>query len=602
MLNAEPQYKNHSPYFYAPTELATTAVRVKHALIIGGCFAEGISHHIHRVFAGASADHITYNFAGELPEPARPITDYAFQLIMLPLRAVMPEGMFMMLDWNDIQPYMDCLTHSKKILKTMLDGSLSYNGQHGLTSFVTDFLVPQASSVGRLQPRNDIRNPAAFVRELNAFVADYVQKRNNVHLLSIDDIAAQIGRRFIQNDIIMTNSDGAFVSDWDWSMDQDRLHPPQKLADVNEIKNADYILAIWTETAASYRTLMQQDSVKLVICGLDNTLWRGVVAEEGVDNPALIEGWPLGLIEALNYVRRRGILLAIASKNDESNIRRLWSDIIGNRLPLNKFAVVKINWHSRAENIGEIMRETSLLPRNVVFIDDNPVERETALKAHPGIRVLGADLYSIRRILLWAPEMQVAAITDEAGRRTDMIQTQIEREKTRTVMSRPEFLASLDIRLTRHKIDGVNHPKFARAIELLNKTNQFNTTGRRWQQEAIIGLFHRGGRIEVFSVQDKFTEYGLMGLALIDGDTIEQVVMSCSVLGLEVEIAFISDIVAAMLVNGAVHGKIKATDANILSRDLFERCGWSGSGDNWEIREASQPPVHVTMIAERELT
>jgi len=127
------------------------------------------------------------------------------------------------------------------------------------------------------------------------------------------------------------------------------------------------------------RTLRQIDQVKLVIVDLDDTLWRGVIAEEGIDRPMVTEGWPAGLVEALVTLKKRGVLLAIASKNDEDRIRSFWPHLYGGRLELADFASVKINWQSKAENIAQILKETNLLPRNVVFLDDNPVERARLL-------------------------------------------------------------------------------------------------------------------------------------------------------------------------------------------------------------------------------
>ena len=594
-------FLNRTPRFRIPNELAITPTQVQHALVVGSCFSAGISHHIHRVFEGARSDHITYNFVGELPEPPRPIGDYAFQLAVLPLRTVMPEGMFMGLSWHDLAGFQKCFAYSQQVLVQLLDGVLTYNTRYGLTSFVTNFLCPQANSMGRLQPCNDLRNPAYYVRCLNDFMAEYMTGRANAYLLNLDEIACGIGRRHLQDDLLMTNSHGAYISDWDWMHDQQRLHPPRPLREVHDVRVDDFILALWTEVEAMYRTVRQQDSVKIVICDLDDTLWRGVVAEDGVNNPALIEGWPLGVIEALGFVKRRGVLLAIASKNDEARIRSLWDHTVSRRLPLSQFAAVKINWEPKAQNVAAILRETSLLPRNAVFIDDNPVERQNVFDANPGIRVLGSNLYSIRRILMWAPEMQVTAVTEESARRTEMVQAQVKREQAREVMPRHEFLASLEVRIKLITIQDIAHPAFARALELINKSNQFNTIGKRSTMEEAIQLFASGGRFEAFEVVDKFTEYGLVGVAIINADLVQQYVMSCRVLGLDVEHAFIAQIVDRTVgCYGQVRGQIVETDANLLSRDLFAKTGFEREGEFWITRQRAPvgAPPHVRVLVD----
>jgi FkbH-like protein/FkbM family methyltransferase len=600
---------NEAPQFRVPNELKMSDTAIRRALVVGSCFSEAIAHQIHRVFkGGAVADHITYNFAGELPDrPPRPVAEYAFQVVVLPLRTVMPETMFMALAWDDFAGYERCYSHSERVLIQLLTGALVYNERHGVTTFVTNFLAPQANSMGRLFKPNDIRNPAHFVRRLNEVMADLCALRTNVYVVDVDELAANMGKRFIQDDVLESNSHGVFLSDWDWHHDRGRLHPPAPISSALRLAVDEFNLALWTEVEAMYRTLKQQDSVKIVICDLDDTLWRGVVAEDGVDGPHLIEGWPLGLIEALTFLKRRGILLAIASKNDERLIRELWPRTVGDRLPLDQFAIVKINWRSKAENVGEILKEASLLARNALFIDDNPVERQSVKDAYPDIRLLGSDLYSIRRILLWAPETQVASVSAESARRTEMIQAQVVREHSREALPREEFLASLGVKATRITIRDRGHSKFPRSLELINKSNQFNTTGERWTAEQAHQFFTAGGRFEACEVTDKFTEYGLVGVAVVEGDTVRQYVMSCRVLGLDVEHVFMQAVTGDIAAShGRACGTILVTETNILARDLFSRIGfaelkpgvWLGPSEpgvpipgHIELISAKPPPV-----------
>lgn len=574
------QHNDHR--FRTPIDLAVGDLDARRVLVVGSCFSVGLSHYVHRVIPGAVSDHILYNFAGELPEaPPHPIGDYAFQLIVLPLRTVAPETMFFPLKYDDIDGYDQALVHAKQRLLQLLDGSVAYHARHGLTTFVANFLAPQQNSMGRLLPQNDARNPAWFVRELNDLIADYVADRPSMFLCNVDEISSSIGRRHIQDDIVVANSHGAYATDWDFQFDQKRLQPPNPLSTGHDWHIDAFILSIWAEIAAMYRTVRQVDSIKLVICDLDDTLWRGVIAEEGTDNVALIEGWPLGVIEALTMLKRRGILLAIVSKNDEGTIRRLWDQAIGARLPLSDFAAIRINWDPKAQNVEAVLRDTNLLARNALFIDDNPVEREGVRLAHPAIRTLGDHLYHIRRILMWAPELQVATITRESAHRTEMVQKQVEREKVRQALPREEFLASLNVEVTRVTIDRNDHPRYARAVELINKSNQFNTTGRRWSPEDIQLLFAGGGRLEAFEVRDRFTEYGLVAVAIVHATTIEQFVMSCRVLGLDVELKMVGGIARELAEHGPVFAASKETDANLLCRDLYARLGFEEAAGGW---------------------
>jgi FkbH-like protein len=593
----QPTFRNLSPEFRAPLDLAVTQTIVRRALVVGSCFAEGFSWSIGKIFPGAEADFLLFNNAGESPAPPRPVAEYDFQVTVLPLRTVMPQGLFAGLRWNDQQTFAERLLWSEETLRHMLEASHSLNAEHNLTTFTSNFLCPQSNSMGRLLPYNDPRNPAWYVRRLNDIVAEFCAARPNAYLLNADELASHIGRRHVQDDIVVINSHGAYIDDWDVRFDQDRLHPPKPLKEDLDLRIADFIDGLWAEVRAMVRSLRQQDSIKIVICDLDDTLWRGVLAEEAEIRPEVAEGWPLGVIEALSFLKRRGVLLAIASKNSEERIRDLWPSVIGNRLPLSSFATIKINWDSKAENVDAILREVNLLPRNALFIDDNPAERSLVQEAFPEIRTLGADLYSVRRILMWAPELQAGEITEESARRTEMVQSQIEREKTRTTMSREEFFESLNVRIEQFSIGSVRHPGFARAFELINKSNQFNTTGMRWSQEQVERYFEAGGSFEAFRVEDRFTDYGLVAVAILMTNRLEQFVMSCRVIGLDVELAAIGSLARTTLADyDEFAGNFAETQQNVICRDLYARCGFRFDGTIWRISTQSALPQadHVT--------
>ena len=169
--------------------------------------------------------------------------------------------------------------------------------------------------------------------QLNELIAEFVAQRANMFVLDADEIAASIGKKRVQDDVVAFSSHGTINPGWGYDLDLKRLHPPPPMAEAYELRHGEFSKAVWNEVAAMYRTVRQQDSVKIVICDLDDTLWRGVLAEEDMDGEARLGGWPLGLIEALTVLKRRGVLLAICSKNEEATIRRRWNEVIGNRTP-----------------------------------------------------------------------------------------------------------------------------------------------------------------------------------------------------------------------------------------------------------------------------
>jgi FkbH-like protein len=204
---------------------------------------------------------------------------------------------------------------------------------------------------------------------------------------------------------------------------------------------------------------------------------------------------------------------------------------------------------------------------------------------------------------LWAPETQVAAITAESAARTEMVQKQVERETQKKRLSREDFLASLEVRASLGEIASTSDARFARALELINKTNQFNTTGKRWTQQELAAFFRDGGRCFVLDVTDRFTAYGIVGVLLVAGNEIAQFVMSCRVVGMDVEIAAVAGVLQAMAARGAseIRAPLVPTSANLLCRDLWKRCGFFAADAEQYQRSADlplAPPAHIALRLE----
>ena len=193
--------------------------------------------------------------------------------------------------------------------------------------------------------------------------------------------------------------------------------------------------------------------------------------------------------------------------------------------------------------------------------------------------------------------MQVAQISQESSQRTQLIQAQIERERARAVLSREGFLASLNLKIAIHKVGAITDARFARALELINKSNQFNTTGVRWSDSEAAEYFKRGGGWWAFEVADRFTRYGLVGVVCISENQVHQFVMSCRVAGLDAELAALSAILAhSPMRDMELEGSVKDTAANAIVRDLFQRIGWSNVDGRWRGGALIPMPAHVALV------
>lgn len=562
-----------------------TRLSLGKVLLIGSCLSENLALRIRAWFENErrgsdSLHHLLVNHLSALPEePEAPISSYSFQIVQAPLRGVLHEGLYLRREFQNSESLNGLMSHALAHLDAFLENYLGYHARDGLTSFVTGFVVPQQNPLGRMMPKHSFSNLQHVVRRLNERLEEVCLSRPNVHYVDLEEIASRIGKRHLLDDSLHVLSHGSVAGDYDYEHDRKRLQPPEPFSRTRELKTEEFLDAVWDDILVRYRILMRRDPVKIVIVDLDDTLWRGVLAEDGI-HPHGLEGWPLGVIEALQFVKKRGILLAIASKNDESLIHGKWEEIFQGSLLLDDFASIRINWNPKPQSIREILEEVNLLPGNALFVDDNPVERDAVRREFPEIRVLGEDLYGVREYLLTAPELDVPSITDESARRTEMIRAQAVREESRMSMSREEFLRSLKLKIEHLMIKSPADPNFERAFELLNKTNQFNTTGRRWMPEEIGRFFAEDGVFHAFQVTDRFTAYGLVGLLLVQENCISQFVMSCRVVGLDVEQQMLREMIARIDAPEVTAEHVK-TEKNHLCADLYSKNGFELRDGLW---------------------
>ena len=594
--------------FRCPTDLQRTPTTIRRALVVGVCTADhlvGILSHVY----GIPCDFVHIAALGDpAMRPPRPIEEYDLQILVVPLDHVMEPHTYFGMAYNDLPAEAARLENSVAKLTRLLDNGLRWSSAAGgMLTLVGNFLVPHINPVGRFLPRYDLRNPRFFVEQLNQRLTRMVEEVANVRILDLDEIICTYGRKYIQDDFVCSDSHGAFTTNNDFELasgsyggSQPRIEELGRLSEYFELRTHEAYLAVCEEILLAVRAVRQLDAVKLVVIDLDDTAWRGVAAEAVESVDVLRTGWPLGFIEALMYLKRRGVLLGIISKNEETTARATWTNVYGDIFALTNFASIKINWKPKHENMEAILQDTNLLPRNVLYIDDNPVEREGVLQAFPDLRVIGANPYYLRRILLWSSELQQIHITDESGRRTEMVHDQMARENSRRQMTHAEFLHSLGIKVTVSLVRDVEHKHFTRLFELVNKTNQFNTTGRRWGHADFLKSFAAGMVGFAVEVSDKFSNYGIVCIALVSGDVIEQVVMSCRVIGMGVEAGLLSIVETAVKKAGysSIRGLAITTDANVLSRRLFEDAGFRLDGDYWHraLETPCSMPAHLTLL------
>ena len=336
------------------------------------------------------------------------------------------------------------------------------------------------------------------------------------------------------------------------------------------------------------------DRKKCVIVDLDGVLWPGVLAETGepfawtpeISGPFSYIGLFFGLHEALLSLKRRGLLLACVSKNDESVVRQLWR--YDDHYPRDRlltpddFVTWRVNWEDKATNIRSIAEELGFALDAFIFIDDHPAERARIAQQAPEVEVWGEDLTDLRRRLLTDPRLQRPSITAEALARTQSTRAQTARREARAEsVDEAAFLSSLDVKVEVSRLE----PGAAldRVAELFERTTQFNTTGLKVTVSQLQALLLRD-EVDVFTaaVCDRFGDNGVVGAALVEAGEIRGFALSCRVLGLGVERTFMMAIISALVSNCAIHGRIVPTPRNLPVRNLFRDLGFEiGEDQVW---------------------
>jgi FkbH-like protein len=340
------------------------------------------------------------------------------------------------------------------------------------------------------------------------------------------------------------------------------------------------------------------DRKKCVILDLDGTLWPGVLAETGapfawtpeISGAYSYVGLYFGLHEALKALKRRGIVLACVSKNDEALVRELWrypEHYPHERLLTpDDFVTWRVNWDDKPSNIASIAEELGFALDAFVFIDDHPLERERVRQALPEVEVLGEDPFALRRILLTDPRLQAVRVTEESAARTELTKAQLRREHERTESQEQDFVASLEVVCSFDRPAAAG-PMLERVGELLLRTTQFNTTGRSYSAGELAQIAEAGG-VFVAHARDRFGDYGLVAAAVVEGGEIAAFVMSCRVIGLRVERGLLEHVLSIMAEQrDEAMGRIIETSRNGPVRRLYLDNGFSFDGEVW--RRALKP-------------
>jgi FkbH-like protein len=362
-------------------------------------------------------------------------------------------------------------------------------------------------------------------------------------------------------------------------------------------------------------------SRKCLVLDLDNTMWGGVIGDDGLEGIRLGQGDPLG--EAFLAFQRhvaalckRGVVLAVCSKNDPEIARTVFTEHRETVLRLPDFACFVANWGDKASNLRRIARELALGLDSMVFVDDNPAERDIIRRELPAVAVpeLPEDIAGYPACLAEAGYFEAAAFTSDDATRSRSYRENAERRASLEGATDMEgYLKSLSMTMLASEIRAADLP---RAAQLINKSNQFNLTTRRYSETELEQLVANPNVVAMcFRLRDRFGDNGLISVVLSRPDRqwdddallIDTWLMSCRVLGRQVEAAALEVIAAEAGRRGiaALIGEYRPTARNALVSHHYEKLGFvpangtveAGASEFWRFDvETGVPPQHFIRV------
>jgi FkbH-like protein len=421
------------------------------------------------------------------------------------------------------------------------------------------FDLPADDSAGLLS----VQLPAGrrrLIRRINVALADALP--SGVSLLDTEQVAAEVGT--------------------------DRWSNPRLWYLARQHPSSEALPELAEEQMAHVRAVLGL-SRKVLVCDLDNTLWKGVIGEDGLGGIKIGPGSPDGeaYADLQRYIRdlkERGIVLAVCSKNNEEDARAPFREKNGMVLRLEDFAVFMANWDDKAENLRRIAAQIGVGVDSLVMIDDNPFERAWIRSQLPqvGVPELGTSPFSFVADLDRGRYFPAVTWSSEDRLRADGYRREQERSQARASAGNlGDFLAGLHMKASCEPVTDAN---IERVTQLTNKTNQFNLTTKR-RTVAEVRHLAATGWTGVFSLEDRYGDYGIIGVMFcVPGEgacwEIDTWLMSCRVLRRDVEKFMMDSVIAAARADGIERlvGAYIPTEKNGQVADLYPSLGFTAFG------------------------
>jgi FkbH-like protein len=434
--------------------------------------------------------------------------------------------------------------------------------------------------------RRETTAPFAMVEQLNARIAEMAGNGELV-LIDIARLAASVG-----------------LEHW---------HEPRHWH-ASKLTFSPRMIPVYADVVARALAAVRGKSRKCLVLDLDNTLWGGVIGDDGLAGIEVGQGSPTGeahlAVQRLALeLRARGVVLAVCSKNEDETARLPFREHPDMLLREDHIAVFQANWTDKAANLRAIAETLNIGIDALVFLDDNPAERAQVRRELPLVAVpeLPDDPADYPRVLAAAGYFEAVSFAQEDRERADYYKANAERAALQLSASQDMegYLASLAMECFIAPVDAVSRPRVA---QLINKSNQFNLTTRRYTEREVQAAETDPAR-HLFQVRltDQFGDNGIISVIVAAKDRgswdIDTWLMSCRVLGRRVEDAVLAHLVAAASAEGAksLTGRYIPSPKNQMVADHYHKLGFEQVGSEsdgttlWRLSFADYAPPELPM-------
>ena len=430
--------------------------------------------------------------------------------------------------------------------------------QHSQAAFIIHSLErPAHASLGVLDSQSET-GQSGLIRQIDRKLRDIACANRGVYILDYDALVARHGSEH-------------------WHDERKWLMARLPIA-------ADHLLHMAREWMRFLVPLTGRTS-KVLVVDLDNTLWGGIIGEDGMAGIKVSAEYPGAAFQSLHRalldLSRKGILLAICSKNNLDDALEALEKHPGMLVRAKDFAAMRINWGDKTQNLREIAQELNVGIDSLAFLDDNPFEREQVRAALPEVTVIdiSGNPLEYAAAVRDCPVFERLTLSAEDQQRTAMYAQQRQRAGAeQSFQTKEDFFRFLE---QEADLEPVTDLTLARVAQLTQKTNQFNVTTRRYSETQIAEMStQRGWNIFSIRVRDRFGDHGLVGVAITrdEGEQceIDTFLLSCRVIGRTVESALLAHIAKSAADRGCrrLVGWFLPTKKNAPARDFYRQHGF----------------------------